>query len=327
MPPSKANQAQRISPDAGSGARTAKASKDSGSYGSRGKDPLEAYIQAPSRAVSAYRQRWRVLVLLMVVVAMVAGGHQSCRCPGTPSRRRRATTPPSASRSASPAATRASSLARQPPSPSTPAAGSRPVTWVRPVRGVDDRLGGARAQRPGGTAPTRRSASARAGAASPWPCRAPRPTPPLRCFSRTGDASHPSVSIGQVTIGSLSTAPANTPLPSLSVHLVGATVRAGTSLRLFEGSVHARGASLAGDTRLVVTGGGSVRVHEVAAARAEPVGALRPAHGPRVLRLRRHQRRHRPGRALVPSARSPPTPPPCTRGWLHVGTTPTPTAV
>merc|ERR1719424_1858855 len=71
MPPSKANQAQRISPDAGSGARTAKASKDSGSFGS--KDSLEAYVQL-LRAVSTYRQQWRVLVLLMVVVAFVAVG-------------------------------------------------------------------------------------------------------------------------------------------------------------------------------------------------------------------------------------------------------------
>ena len=80
-----------------------------------------------------------------------------------------------------------------------------------------------------------------------------------------GDASHPTVTIGRVQVGSISTSSTTEPLPSLSFSLLSTQVKNGVRLKLIEGSVHAKNADLEGDVKIAISGGGSVMMHDVPA--------------------------------------------------------------
>jgi len=92
------------------------------------------------------------------------------------------------------------------------------------------------------------------------------------------DRSHPSLTLRGVTVGALASAPGHV-LPSLSVRLLASFVARGTQLALHEGSVDGRGASLGPDTRIAISGGGSIRLFDVPAYGAEASLALRQPIG------------------------------------------------
>ena len=143
----------------------------------------------------------------------------------------------------------------------------RDITTVEWVRGSGGAITGVRAHNS-----VHSCADAPLGVCASW-CRLTVNVPPAASDAAdfivtqpAGDASHPSVTVGRVAIKSLATSPAGSPLPSLSFYLLSSTVASGVSLNLHEGSVLARNASLAGDVRVSISGGGSVRLHDVPAS-------------------------------------------------------------
>ena len=258
MPPTQQRQPE-AKPDAGKRKKKA-VSKDSGSYGN--KDGMQPYTQL-LHSVADYRRKWRTLVLLLVVLGLffVALGVSLPWDTVSTSE----TYDPSVGLSLSLAGCDARLVSGSTATVTYHARrGVAPVTWVRPFA-ESSTVSEAHAHNTEWDC-----ADAPLGLCSSW-CRLTVEVPPgassaaIQLLQPSGDASHPSVTIGNVTVGSITTAPANTPLPSLSLHLVHTTVLGATTIRLHEGGVHSVGSSLRGETRLVVSGGGSVRVHEVAA--------------------------------------------------------------
>lgn len=254
MVSTQSKQKPKISPDAGG---KAVISKDSGHYGS--KDSMEEYVGL-LQTVAARRRLWRILVLL-ALGASIIGIAIGASTPWDTGQTIEAYDP-DVGVAVSLAGCDARFISGETATVTVEARkGMAAVSWARPSDGAA--ISAVQAHNTEWDC-----ADAPLGVCSSW-CRVTVSVPEsavgasFTLAQPAGDTSYPSATIGRVVVASLATIPSGSPLPSLSVHLIEPTIKGDVTLRLHEGSMHARGADIRGKVRVAITGGGSVRVHEL----------------------------------------------------------------